>query len=134
MSQAMAGKTDLLSMEGHVYVAEQEIIQRLARRGPAIFLGHCAAEALKEEKSMVKVYIRCSDEEEKRKRILEDYGIAKEEVDAIRKKFDKKRSNYYQANTQKRWEDMKNYDIVLDSATLGIDGCVDMLECLVSKK
>lgn len=131
MSQTMAGKADMVSMEGHVFVAEQAVIQRFAEEGRAIFLGHCASEALKEKNGTVRVFIWCSDEQEKKKRILEDYGIPEEEADAVRRKFDKKRSSYYHANTSKRWEDHRNYDIVLDSAALGIEGCVKVLEGLV---
>ena len=40
MAQASAGQSDLLSREGHIFVAEQAIIQEMARQGWAIFLGH----------------------------------------------------------------------------------------------
>ena len=47
------------------------------------------------------------------------------------RRFDNKRSRYYYANTTKKWEDMNNYDVVLDSGVLGIDGCVDALAALL---
>ncbi|MDD6800063.1 MAG: cytidylate kinase family protein [Firmicutes bacterium] len=78
------------------------------------------------------VFIRCSDENEKHKRIVTDYGISESDADRIRRKYDKKRSNYYYANTMRKWEDYKNYDMVLDSAALGIDGCVAVLKSLFS--
>ena len=61
---------------------------------------------------------------------MRDYGIAEKDVENVRKRFDNKRSKYYYANTTKRWSDMKNYDIVLDSSRLGIDGCVRVLKGL----
>lgn len=130
MSQTASGNADLTSMESHLYVAEQEAILRLAAGGRAIFLGHCASEALKEYKGVIKVFIRCGDEKEKKKRILEDYGIEETKADVVRRKFDKKRANYYHVNTMKRWEDPKNYDIVLDSGSLGLEGCLNILEGL----
>lgn len=133
MTQVMSSKSDLLTNEGHIYVAEQAVIQRLARKGPAVFLGHCASEALKEYRGVVRVFVRCTDEKAKRRRILEEYGILEPQVDAVRHRFDKKRANYYYANTEKRWDDLKNYDIVLDSGRLGIDRCVNMLEALVRR-
>ncbi len=128
MTRAASGSSDMLSAEGHIYVAEQDIIRRFAADGSAIFLGHCAAEALKDHKGVVKVFIRCGSDEVKRQRIIKEYGISADSADSVRKKFDKKRSNYYYANTTKKWEDLRNYDVVLDSAVLGIDGCTDMLE------
>lgn len=77
---------------------------------------------------MVKVFVRCSDKKTKVKRIVEEYGIAPELCETTRNRFDHKRKKYYYANTAKQWDDLKNYDIVLDSASLGIDGCVAILK------
>ncbi|HIS47541.1 MAG TPA: cytidylate kinase-like family protein [Candidatus Scybalocola faecigallinarum] len=129
MSQVQSGDSDMLTKEGHIFLDEQKEIQRLASSGPAIFLGHCASEALKKRSGVVKVFIR-ADSDEKKKRIMRDYGIAEKDVEHVRKRFDNKRSKYYYANTTKRWSDMKNYDIVLDSSRLGIDGCVRVLKGL----
>ncbi len=130
MSQAAAGSADMLTKEGHIYVAEQDVIRRFARHGSAIFLGHCASEALKEYDNVIKVFIRCSDENIRRQRIINTYGIPANEADVVRRKFDKKRSNYYSVNTEKKWHDFNEYDIVLDSATIGIRGCVRILESI----
>ena len=34
------------------------------------------------------------------------------------------RANYFYADTTKKWDDLSNYDLVLDSGVLGIGGCV----------
>ncbi|MDE7326315.1 MAG: cytidylate kinase-like family protein [Lachnospiraceae bacterium] len=127
LAQTAAGKGDMLTADGHIYVKEQAVIRQLAANGSAIFLGHCAAEALKDHKGVVRVFIRCCDEEERRRRIVEEYGIPEGKAEAVRRKFDKKRANYYYANTVKKWDDMKNYDLVLDSGKLGEDICVKIL-------
>lgn len=131
MSQIASGKTDLLTHEGHIYVAEQAVIRRLAKNKPAIFLGHCASEALKEYDGVVNVYIRCTDEAAKRRRIIEEYKIPDTDIDLVRQLYDKKRANYYYVNTQKKWNDYRNYDIVLDSGRLGVDACTEMLRTLI---
>ena len=130
MSQIAAGKTDMLTREGHIYVAEQAVIRRLAGNGPAVFLGHCASEALKEYEGVVTVFIRCTDEEGRRRRIVEEYKVPEAQMDIVRRKFDRKRANYYYANTGKKWNELRNYDIVLDSGKLGIESCADMLKSL----
>ncbi len=132
ISRAQAGDPDMLANEGHIYVAEQLMIKKLATKGPAIFLGHCASEALKDRKGVIKVFIRASDEE-KKKRVKEEYSIPEKDAELVRKRFDKKRSNYFYANTAKKWDDFTNYDIVLDSTLLGIDGCVSILKGLFAK-
>lgn len=134
ITQAGSFNADMLTKEGHIFVAEQNEIRKLAANGKAVFLGHCASEALKDEKGVVRVFIRCSDADEKRKRIIEDYAIAERDVERTRKRYDKKRANYFYANTTKKWNDINNYDIVLDSSSLGIDGCVDVLKSLICNK
>jgi hypothetical protein len=130
MAKAHSGNSDMVTKEGTIFVVEQEEIQKLAKQGSAIFLGHCASEALKEETGVFKVFIRCSDDKKKEERIIKDYGIEKSKVVYEKERFDKKRANYYYANTNRKWKDFSNYDIVLDSASLGIEGCVAVLERL----
>jgi cytidylate kinase len=124
MAQAHSGNADMLTKEGQIYVAEQEEIRRLAKQGSAVFLGHCASEALKDENGVLKVFIRCTDNDMKQHRIIRDYGINAGEVERVKEHFDKKRANYYHANTSKKWRDYDNYDIVLDSGRLGTEGCI----------
>jgi cytidylate kinase len=127
MAQANSGSSDMLTKENRIFVAEQEEIRKLAKQGNAVFLGHCACEALKEEDSVIKVFIRCSDNAAKQERIIRDYGISKEQVDVVKERYDKKRANYYHANTNGKWKDYGSYDIVLDSAKIGIEGCAGIL-------
>ena len=87
---------------------EQLEIRRLAMEGPAIFLGHCASDALKDQKSVIKVFIHSENENEVKRRIVEDYGIAPEEAESTRRHFNKKRAGYFRANTGNDWKDLKN--------------------------
>lgn len=129
MSKAQSGDPDMLSGEGHLYLAEQTVIKELAEQGPAIFVGHCAGAALEEKNDVLHVFIG-ADKESKKQRCIEEYGIDKGRVESMRKRFDKKRSNYYYANTTRKWNDSNNYDLILDSGKLGVDGCVAALKGL----
>ncbi len=131
MGQAQSGQiSDVMPMESRLYVEEHEVIKTLARKGPAVFVGHCASEALKEERGVLRVFIR-ADEYFKRARAIEHYGIAEKDAEAVCRRYNKKRANYYAFNTAKKWDDLSNYDIVLDSSTIGIEGCVKILASLI---
>lgn len=130
MSRVQTGDPNMLTTEGKVFLDEQLEIRRLAMEGPAIFLGHCACDALKDQKGVVKVFIHSENEEEVKNRITKDYGIAPTEAESIRRFYNKKRAGYFRANTGNDWKDLKNYDVVLDSSKLGIDGCVNVLKGL----
>lgn len=131
MSRMQTGEPDMLSEEGRIFLDEQLEIRRIAMEGPAIFLGHCASEALREQKGVIKVFIRSGNESAVRKRIAEDYEIKDSEIDSTRRYYNKKRAGYYRANTGDDWKNLENYDVVLDSGMLGIDGCVSALKGLL---
>lgn len=127
VSQVPRGDWEILPKEGKVFVAEQSAIVELAKQGSAIFLGHCAVEALADCRNVISVYIH-ADAETKRERIGRDYGIAESDISTVERRNNRRRSSYYQANTRKKWEDFHNYDIVLDSSRLGIERCIGILE------
>ena len=62
---------------------------------------------------------------------MEVYGEDSQRVDYLLKKYDKRRSNYYSANANVKWDDKSRYHMVLDSNKLGIGPCVDILEAAV---
>ena len=130
MGQVQSGNVNSLPMESRLYVEEHNAICKLAKKGRGVFVGHCASEALKEESGVLRVFIRAGSNF-KRDRVISRYGISEKDADATRRRFDKKRSTYYTFNTSKKWEDATNYDMVLDSSTLGIDGCVDAITALL---
>lgn len=130
LSQSISGNSDMLNVDGKIFVEEQKAIERLAIGGSSIFLGHCASEALKESPDLIKVFIH-GDKASKRTRILEEYCIQESQIDSVERKNNKRRANYYRANTRKQWDDFRNYDVTLDSTRLGIQGCVDVLAGLL---
>ena len=55
------------------------------------------------------------------------HGPAMEDAESTLQRFDRKRSRYYGANTGKDWRDWSNYDLILDSGSLGTDTCARIL-------
>lgn len=130
MSRMGSGSGDMLSGADHIYLQEQKEIQHLAKHGPAVFMGHCAAKALEQRQDVLKVFIH-GDPADRKSRVESEYGIPAEKAEATMKKFDRKRANYYYANTHERWNDFRNYDIVLDSAALSPAACTAALRALL---
>ena len=120
------GAEHLLSKENEIFLEEQKLIKEYALNSPAIFVGRCAASALK-SKNVLKVYVH-ADAQIRRQRAVKEYGIPENMADSTMAKYDKKRKNYYNVNTGKKWNDWSNYDIILDSGELGIDACVHIIQ------
>lgn len=132
MNQLQTGNTEMLSMEGRLYVAERSAICSLAHYGRAVFVGHCASEALKDKDGVLHVFIRAS-EEFKNRRAVSSYGIEEKNAEAVCRRFNRKRAKYYAFNTTKKWDDMSNYDMILDSSRIGIDGCVEAIAAVLGE-
>ncbi len=126
MGKMNDGTDGNLSNEGLVYLEEQKIIRSLAEEGPAVFIGRCAANALKDREDVLKVFIH-ADRELRKKRAVEVYEIRPDSADAVIQKFDHKRSSYYTVNTGKDWRDLSNYHLILDSGKLGSRYCAGIL-------
>lgn len=130
MGQIQSGNVNSLPMESRLYVEEHNAICDFAQSGRGIFVGHCAAEALKSESGVLRVFIRANDVF-KHSRMISEYGINEKDADSVCRRFNKKRATYYTFNTSKAWNDPANYDMVLDSSALGIDGCVNAIAALL---
>jgi len=63
-------------------------------------------------------------------RIKEIYSKSDDEAARMIKDTDKKRSVNYRYCTDQEWGSRKNYDIVLNSSTLGYDNCIDVISKL----
>lgn len=131
MSSVMSGKVNNLPETESLNIEESKIISELAYNGPCIIIGHCAGHVLRDRNDVLNVFIH-ADWEVRKKRAIEKYGIEKSKAESVLKKYDKRRANYYTANTNKRWNDISNYHLVLDSGKLGIDKCVDIITSCLS--
>lgn len=125
-AKVVTGERNGLSDEGLLYVTEEQVIKDMALQGPCVIVGRCAGWILRDRTDVLRVFIHAAPEF-RRKRAVEEYGIAEKYADSTLKRFDRRRSNFYRANTGMSWDDKKGYHLVLDSSALGIKGCVDAI-------
>lgn len=126
-SKMAAGVSDGLTEESGLYLEEAKVIYENANRGPCIFVGRCASWILREREDVLNVFIH-ADQEFRKKRAVEHYGDDAGRIEAYLKKCDRRRNNFYVANTGKHWDDKSCYHMVLDSGKLGVERCVEIIE------
>ena len=118
-----------LSMQDYLWTLQRKTILELAEQGPCVIVGRCADFILDGKADLLKVFIHASIEARAR-RIVEKYGESAEAPEKRLRDKDIRRSSYYRFYTDVEWGIAKNYDIALDSGTLGIDRCVDIITSL----
>ena len=112
-------------MEGQTFADEAEVIKDLAEQ-PCIILGRCASEILKDRPNVFNIYVSAA-KEDRIQRIMKKEFIPYEEAKAMLEKNDRERSDYYYEHTGKVWGDVNNYNMILDTTTLGIDNCAGIV-------
>lgn len=117
---------NMLSLADQVYLAEANAIRALADKGPCVIVGRCAAAVLKNEKPLLRVFIS-ADLESRCRRAVSEYGDSEENIKKTVRDIDKQRARYCQHYYDQAWEDVNNYDLCLNSDTLGVEGCVKVI-------
>jgi len=114
------------SPQDQLYVIQSNIIREIAEKESCVIVGRCADYILRDKADLLKVFVY-APMEARAKRIVELYGETEDEPMKRLKDKDKRRAAYYQIYTDMKWGDVRNYDISLNSDTLGIEKCVEII-------
>lgn len=126
-----AGVSD--SLEQQVYQATFGAIRRAAGDGPCVIIGRCADYALEDRDNVLNLFIYAPLE----RRIAMEARRQKLELEQARQQIlrtDKRRANYYEYYSAKRWGAVDSYDFCLDSSIFGYEGTVELIETLIRMK
>lgn len=117
-----------------VFLAQFDTIKNLASRESCVVVGRCADYALADYPNVTTAFI-CANMEDRIKRICRLYEKDPDKAKDMIVKTDKKRANYYNYYSSKKWGDARSYHLCLNSSMLGIEGTVDaILEYLKVKE
>jgi cytidylate kinase len=109
-----------------VFFAQADAIREFAAKGPCVIVGRCADYILRDTPGLLRVFIHSTVEDQK-KRGVEFYDVKPEKAEEQIAKIDKIRIAYRKFYTGEAWNDARIYDLAVNTALLGIDGCVDVI-------
>lgn len=120
--------------EENLFNYQAMVIKQIAAEGSCVIVGRCADYVLRDDPSVVRVFIY-ADEENCVRNVAEVRGITdrKEALKTI-SSTDKERAAYYKAHTGHEWIDARNYDLCLNSGNLGFEKCVDIIVDFIKTK
>jgi cytidylate kinase len=125
-----------MPLNHRIFLAQFDTIRRIASEGPCVIVGRCADYVLRDQEHVLNVFIKASQEERIR-RVVEYYGVDPLKAEERLRKADKQRASYYNYYATGTWGNVENYDLCVDTGSLGITGAVELLaECvrLMEKK
>ena len=108
--------------------AQRDAILAVAGEGSCVIVGRCADHVLAGTERLVRIFIY-ADMEARIQRIREKGYYEEHEIARNIRRMDRERRDYHRYYTGKEWENVENYDMMLNSGVLGTDGCV---ECILS--
>lgn len=116
-----------LSLDDRIFLAQSNVIRKVADEGPCIIVGRCADYILKDLDNVINIFI-AADFDFRIKRSIEVDQIAPEHAAEAVSKKDKSRGNYYRYHAGERWDNLFNYDLTLRSDLIGIDKTVECIK------
>lgn len=98
-----------------------------------MIVGRCADYILRGKADCLRVFVH-ADMEFRAERIVKVYGERDESPEQRLRDKDKRRAAYYRFYTDMKWGDARNYDAALNSGTIGIEKCADLIRDLYERR
>ena len=110
-----------------LFILQSEVIKEYAQRGSCVIIGRCSDYVLREEENVFRIFIY-GDLEHRKERVKERHPeIKSSQIIDVINKTDRRRASYYNFYTGNKWGKYDNYDIAINSSTLGINGTAEMI-------
>ena len=113
----------------YLWKVQYQVITELAEQGPCVIVGRCADYILQDKADCLRVFIH-ADMKFRAERIVKEYGEREISPEQRLREKDKRRAAYHRFYTDMKWGHAQNYDLTLNSGTLGIDRCVEIIRSL----
>jgi cytidylate kinase len=112
--------TNTVMTEEQLFKIQSEVMQKIAAKEDCIFVGRCADYILRDEPRLVTVFI-AADLESRVRNLMRVGGKSEEEARRFIETGDRKRAEYYNYYTFKKWGDSASYDLCVNASRLGDD-------------
>lgn len=122
-----------MSNADELFLKETELIKKLSEKESCVIIGRCADFILQDNKNVLKVFVY-SSMEHKINRVTNIYGMEKEKAEKEIKKINKLRANHYKYYTEREWSEYANYDICINSDTLGVEKSAEIICEMIKEK
>jgi len=119
-----------LSLDDRIYLAQTDVIRKVAAEGPCVIVGRCADYILKEMDNVVNIFV-CADMKSRVERAVNVHGMSPNKIEESIRKIDKRRANYYNYHSCEQWGRAQNYHLCVNSGAIGIDNAVACIKAYV---
>ncbi|MDE7300362.1 MAG: cytidylate kinase-like family protein [Lachnospiraceae bacterium] len=119
-----------LSLDDRIYLAQSDVIRKVAAEGPCVIVGRCADYILKDLGNVVNIFV-WADISFRIERAIRIDGLAENKAEDNILKIDKRRANYYNYHASEKWGRAENYHLAINSSYAGIDHTVEIIRAFI---
>ena len=116
-----------------VFQAQFDAIRSLSKKGACVIVGRCADYVLQNYPYLVRVFIH-ADLNSRVARVAEHDGITPQEAKTRITRSDKKRANYYNFYSGKKWGNAGYYDLCINTSSVSYQNAVELIAKLAEMK
>jgi len=127
--------TNTVMTEEQLFKIQSEVMRGIAAKEDCIIVGRCADYILRDEPRLATFFI-CADLESRVRNLMKVGGKTEEEARRFIELGDRKRAEYYNYYTFKRWGDSASYDLCIDATKLGddVERVVDLIKYYLKQR
>ena len=116
-----------------LFILQSEVIKDYAEKGSCVVIGRCSDHVLRDVEGVFRLFIYGDLEHRKARVALRHPEIKSSQVIDVINKTDKRRASYYNFYTGNKWGKYDNYDMAINSSTLGIEGTAQLIAASAKK-
>ena len=110
-----------MPLNDKLFILQSEAIKEYAQNGSCVIIGRCSDYVLKDEKNVFRLFIYGDLEHRKARVAMRHPEIKSSQIVDVINKTDRRRASYYNFYTGNKWGKYDNYDMAINSSTLGIE-------------
>ncbi len=122
-----------LPLNEKIFLVQSQVIKEVAEQGSCVIVGRSADYVLSDFANCINIFIHANIDD-RVKRATELYGLDAKHAESSVIKTDKKRANYYNYFTSRKWGKLENYDLSINTSTIDLDDVVEILKLYVEKR
>jgi cytidylate kinase len=122
--------SDFVSKE-NLFNYQAKIIRDLAEKESCIIVGRCADFILKDMENTLNLFI-WAPHDVCVKTVMDMYSFSEKDAEKKVRKIDRHRSDYYRYYTGRNWDDVRNFDLCLNTADKTYEECVEIIKAYIN--
>ena len=125
--EAIPPESGNFTSDENLFRFQAQVLRELLEHESYVCIGRAADYVLRDKPGVVSVYLSAPYEYRVQREMCRQ-GLEYNEAERYINRLDKYRNAYYIYHTGRRWDDPANYNLCLDTAALGLDNCVALIE------